>query len=327
MNSITDPVRAVVHTRHVATVSAPAAEVYATIADVTRWPHTFGPTVYAEVLESTGQAERLRLWAYANGTVQTWTSRRSLDPESLHVGFEQEISPPPVRSMGGEWRLEALDERTTRVELLHDFTAASIEAEELISRAVDSNSTAELSALKWLTERSGSARTAGVVLSFEDSVDIAADAQQVYLFLREAAAWPSRLPHVARLELTEDVPGVQLMIMDTRTPDGSIHTTTSVRICLDEQHTIAYKQTVTPPIMAAHVGRWTLEPRGGGVRATSHHTVVIRPELLSDVLGLGGTLEQARSVIRARLGANSTTTLRQAKAFAESKTVPSPALL
>jgi len=315
MSQPTEPARAAVHTRHVVVVNAPAQEVFKTVADVKRWPYTFGPTVYAEVLDSTGDAERLRLWAFANGEVRMWTSRRVLDPESLQVAFEQEVPAIPVRSMGGEWRLEPLTDNTTRVELLHDFTAASAEAEELIGRAVETNSTAELAALGRTAER-GSAGAAEV-LEFEDSVDINASADAVYGFLRDAASWPRRLPHVARLDLTEEPNGVQLMVMDTRSTDGSLHTTKSVRVCLPERWTIAYKQTVTPPIMAAHVGRWMVVPHGPGIRATSHHTVVIRPEKVTGVLGPDGTLEQARTLIRSVLGANSTTTLRHAKTFAE----------
>jgi len=309
--------RPTVRTTHTVDVDAPADDVYALVADVTRWPYTFDPTVHAEVLWTDRVGERLRLWAFANGDVRTWTSRRSLDPDARNVGFEQEVPAEPVLSMGGEWRIDPLSADRSRVELLHDYTAATAEAEQLIARAVDTNSTAELTALKWAAELGAAYSAEGVVLDFTDEVEIHAGPEQVYEFLRDGAAWPNRLPHVARLELTEDVPDLQLMVMDTATPDGSVHTTESVRVCRPQQWTIAYKQTVTPALMRAHVGRWTITPRPDGVTAASRHIVVLRPEKIAELLGPDVDLAQARALVRARLGANSTTTLRHAKAFAE----------
>ena len=77
-------------TTHTVMIGAPAKVVYDLIADVTRWPYIFGPTVHAEVFETDGTTERLRLHAFANGDVRTWTSRRELDSANLHVKFEQE---------------------------------------------------------------------------------------------------------------------------------------------------------------------------------------------------------------------------------------------
>ena len=54
-----------------------------------------------------------------------------------------------------------------------------------------------------------------------------------------------RLPHVARVVLTEDTPGLQFLEMDTRTKDGSTHTTKSVRVCFPDTR-IAYKQITLP---------------------------------------------------------------------------------
>lgn len=305
-------------TTHTVMIGAPAKVVYDLVADVTTWPYTFGPTVHAEVFERDGSTERLRLHAFANGDVRTWTSRRELDPANLHVRFEQERSAAPVKTMGGEWRIVPIADSATRVDLLHHFTAAQPEAVDLILNAVNNNSDAELAALKRAAEYGDDYDK--LVLSFSDSITIHAGRKDVFDFLYRSDLWPQRLPHVARLDLKEAVTGVQSMEMDTRSPDGSIHTTHSVRVCFPYDG-IVYKQTATPPIMAAHVGRWTLKDIGdgieAGIEATSHHTVVIRPEVVSEVLGPDGTLERARELIRHALGTNSLTTLRHAKEFAE----------
>lgn len=303
-------------TEHSIVVAAAPKVAYDLIADVTRWPQMFTPTVHAEVLEQSGGTERIRLWATANGQAKTWTSRRELDPQGLRVAFRQEVSQPPVRSMGGEWRAEALPDGRTRVVLTHDYLAVDDSQENLdwIAKAVDRNSQSELAALKTAAEQHGDG--ADLVLSFEDTVRIEGRLADVYAFLYEAASWPERLPHVSRLDLTEDNENLQLMEMDTRTADGSAHTTQSVRVCFPQQR-IVYKQIRTPALMTVHTGYWRLVEADGGVLATSQHLVVVNPEAIRAVLGAEAGVKEAREFIHRALSTNSTTTLNHAKAFAE----------
>ena len=194
------------HTEHSITVDAPARSVYDLIADVTRWPAFFTPTVHARVLEHRDGRERIQLWAYANGEVRTWTSRRELDPDRLRVDFRQEVSSAPVAAMGGQWRMEPLDEERTRLVLTHDYRAVDDDpaGEEWIARAVDRNSQSELAGVKKIAEEH--ARLDELLLTFEDEVEIAGAAPDVFDFLNRADEWPERLPHVDRLELREDTP-------------------------------------------------------------------------------------------------------------------------
>lgn len=163
------------------------------------------PTVHAECVERTGNAEVIRLWATANGTAKTWTSRREHDPERRSITFRQERSQHPVGGMGGEWVVEPVSATACRVRLLHDFFAATDDPADLdwISRAVDRNSGSELAALKTRAELGGPDQ----LITFEDSVTVDGGAKDVYDFLNEAQRWADRLPHVARVELTEDTPG------------------------------------------------------------------------------------------------------------------------
>ncbi|MFI7080709.1 aromatase/cyclase [Micromonospora sp. NPDC049903] len=300
-------------TRHTVDVSAPVDAVYPIIADVTRWPYTFAPTVHVDLIEREADGpqhrERLRLWATANGVVRSWVSRRTLTPAEGRITFRQEVSAAPVASMGGEWRLEPID-GGTRVVLLHDYSVVDEDpdAAEWVARAVEHNSTAELAALRAAAESAED----GTLLSFADEVYVAAPAQDVYDFLYHADRWRERLPHVARVELTEDEPGVQILEMDTVAPDDSVHTTRSVRVCFPADR-IVYKQTVLPPLLAAHTGTWTLRPDRDGVVATSHHTVVLRPDRVTALLGDSATLADARDLVRRSLGTNSRRTLEQAR--------------
>ncbi|WP_277622421.1 aromatase/cyclase [Streptomyces sp. CB03238] len=311
-------------TEHVITVGAAPETVYGLVADVSAWPQVFGPTVHAEVVEPadprTGGEELIRIWATANGQVRTWTSRRTLDPQARTIRFRQVVSADPVASMGGEWRVDPVEGGTTRVVLLHDYRAVNDdpEAVQQIEQAVDHNSRAELAALRNAAEL-GADRDE-LHFTFRDSLTVNGSAQDVYDFLDRADLWPERLPHVARLALTEDEPGIQHMDMDTRSPDGSAHNTTSIRVTFPERGSIVYKQLRVPVAMSGHTGRWDIEPQGDGtVLATSWHTVTLDPEGVRSALGPQATLAEARALVRKTLGTNSSTTLRHAKQFAEER--------
>ncbi|TDC54725.1 cyclase [Actinomadura sp. KC345] len=301
---------------HQITVQAPARRLYELVADVAEWPRIFPPTVHADYVERGDAQERIRLWATANGEVKSWTSRRRLDPSGLRVEFRQEVSQPPVAGMGGTWSIEPLSDTESRVRLLHDFQAVGDDPEkvEWIRRAIDRNSDAELAALKAAAELGE--RQDELVMSFDDAVTVDGAAEEVYDFIYDAKRWPERLAHVAKVNLEEDVPNIQTLGMDTRAPDGSVHTTNSVRICFPHDR-IVYKQLLTPALLSAHTGEWLVRQEPDGAVVTSVHTVVIDPDAVPRVLGENATVADARSFVRDALGRNSTTTMRHAKAHAE----------
>ena len=81
-------------TTHAVRVRGSADAAYRLLADVSLWPQHFQPTVFAERVEGDDTDERIRIWAFANGEVRTWTSRRRLDPVARSVEFRQEVSQP-----------------------------------------------------------------------------------------------------------------------------------------------------------------------------------------------------------------------------------------
>ncbi|GGU94525.1 aromatase/cyclase [Streptomyces bacillaris] len=304
---------------HEITVSAPAAEVYRLIAEVENWPRIFPPTIYVDHIERSAGEELIRIWATANGEAKNWTSRRVLDPEAMRITFRQQVSTPPVATMGGTWIIEPLSATESRIRLLHDYTAVGDDPAGLawIDEAVDRNSRSELAALKTNVERVTAA--AELAFSFEDTVEIAGSAKDVYDFINEAGHWSERLPHVAVVRLTEDTPGLQTLEMDTRAKDGSVHTTKSYRVCLDGDR-IAYKQTTLPALMDLHTGVWTFRETGAGtVEATSQHTVVIRAENIGKILGPEADAAQAKEYVQGALSTNSRATLGHAKDYAEAR--------
>jgi aromatase len=303
-------------------VNAPAADVHGLIADVESWPCLFPPTVH---VEHAGPAERdaagvtkerIRIWATANGEAKSWTSRRRLDPNALRIDFRQEVCAPPVGAMGGAWIVEPLTATRCRVRLLHDYRAEHGDPAKLewIDQAVDRNSRAELTALRANAELALTG--AGTLMTFEDTVRINGSAEDVYGFLNDAGLWEKRLPHVARVAVREDVPGLQLLEMDTRAPDGSVHTTTSVRVCFPHDR-IVYKQIRVPALLRLHTGRWLLEGTSEGVDVTSRHTVVIDEANIAKILGDSAGVAEAKAYVRSALSANSLATLGHAKEYAE----------
>lgn len=299
---------------HEVNIDAPAGRVHALIADVGKWPEIFPPTIHAECVGKDNDSELIRIWATANGAAKTWTSRRQHDHGRLSIAFRQERSQPPVGGMGGVWVVEPLSESGCRVRLSHDYFAATDDPNDLdwISRAVDRNSAAELGALKASAELTGSEQP----MTFDDTVLVDGEARDVYDFLNEAHLWQDRLPHVTRVSLEEETSGLQVLEMDTRTKDGSTHTTRSVRVC-QPYNSIVYKQIVLPPLMTLHTGRWLIEPWEGGVSVTSRHMVRINESRIAEVLGEGADLASAQRFVRNALSANSLATLRLAKSHAE----------
>ncbi|MFI6497897.1 aromatase/cyclase [Nonomuraea typhae] len=297
---------------HVIAIEAEPGEVYRLIADVTGWHLLFEPTIHVEHLGRTGREERFRIWATANDGVLSWTSRRELDEEAGRIRFWQEVSQHPVESMWGEWCFEPVG-GGTRVRLLHHYRVVGDDPEDgkWVEQAVDRNSIKELNALREAAEQGAERSRLG--LTFEDTLRIQAPADQVYDFLYRAQDWPQLLPHVATVSLREETPGLQVLEMETLSPDGHRHATKSIRVCSPGE-SIVYKQIRVPALLTLHTGRWTVREEGAGtVAVTSQHSVMVDPAAISRVLGESAGVAEALAYARRALSTNSLTTLRHAK--------------
>jgi aromatase len=312
----TDTEHSITHTEHSTTISVPPQAAFWLVSDVRTWPVCFPPTVHAERISGDPSDERIQIWALANGELKTWISRRHQDVAACRIEFAQEVSQPPVAAMSGIWTIEPLSVTESIVVLTHDFRAVDDDPDKLslIDHAVEQNSLAELGALKAAAEQH--AERGDLLFTFSDTEEIDGSASDAYDFIYRCQDWPERLPHVSRLSLREDVPGLQIMEMDTRAPDGSVHTTTSGRVCFADSR-IVYKQTQVPPLLAAHCGQWLFEENDGKTVLTSQHTVLIKLAAVTELLGSDATVEKAKSQVRHALSANSVTTMQHAKAFVE----------
>lgn len=302
---------------HEIVIDSPAGRIYELLAEVVNWPQIFPPTIYVDRLESIGTEERIKIWATANGTPKSWTSVRVLDKDNLKIEFRQEISAHPVAEMGGAWVLEAVTEHTTKVRLLHDYRAVADDPDALewISRAVDTNSRSELHALRVNIQLADQLRD--VTFSFDDSIEINAPATRAYEFINQAQLWSERLPHVVDSTFSEDEAGLQTLELQTRSANGSIHTTKSYRIAFADRR-IVYKQITLPPLLALHTGCWTfVEGSGTTTKVTSQHTVVLNTKKISETLGEGATITDAREYVHRALSTNSRATLEHTRRHCE----------
>ncbi|MFF3209004.1 aromatase/cyclase [Streptomyces sp. NPDC002962] len=299
------------HTVHVA---APAGVVYAVLADAAKLPLYFSPSIHVERLESDGERERLRMWSLLDGQLKSWTSWRHLDPVERRIEFRQEPPAAAPDAMNGILHARSRGPHRTELEL-HCDVGVTGGPPETGAWAADGNSRTQLAELKSFAERW--TRLDDLVLSFEDAVRVNGPAELVYDFLYRAGDWPGLVPHIARADLTEDAPGVQRLTTQTLTEHGS-YTTHSVRICFPHAGRIVHKQTTPHTLLEAHTGEWSVVPDESGVSVIAQHSVVLREDTITAVLGEHAGLGQARRHVREELGRDSRALLAHAKRHAES---------
>ncbi|MGI5368228.1 cyclase [Streptomyces sp. A244] len=309
---MTGPARVDLHTT---TITSSADAVYRRLEDVGQWSRMFEPTIHGAELARNGNKQTIQLWATANGEPKTWVSERDLDPAARTIRFAQTVTSPPVAEMAGEWKVLPLTEDSCTVELTHTYRAEDDSAESLawIARAVETNSTKELSALRAACERDADSELSP--FTFTDSVDTTVDPVLLFSFLDRGELWAGRLEHVAEAEMKEFSDGLQLLRMRTRTPDGDSHVTESYRVSQSPAR-LLYKQVTLPALLSLHTGEWTITPAGERWRVTSKHTVAIDPEAVPKVLGPGATVSDAKQLARRNLGNNSLRTLEAAVRWA-----------
>lgn len=151
---------AMFHTEHTTTVEAPADVVYVVLADIEGYADLFPPTESSTMLEKTETYQIARLVVDVSGQLQSWVTRRDLDPEHRTIAYRQLENAAMIEYMGGQWRALPLDDKRTQLVITHDFAARPTEAvpsqeqaTELLRAAVDRNSHADLDAVRKEAEK------------------------------------------------------------------------------------------------------------------------------------------------------------------------------
>ncbi|MDJ0384709.1 SRPBCC family protein [Streptomyces sp. G-G2] len=300
-------------------VAAPAGVVYGLLADAVRWPLLLPSPVHVERMDFDGVRERLRLWDVSADRVRSFHVGRVLRPYDRSVDFEQEDTARLGAPVSGTWTVEPKGDTESLVTLTQRRTLAGLPAAETerSRREWQDELDAQLAHLKASAERWD--RMDQLLLSFEDSVHVQGSAELVYDFLYRIGDWSESVPHVEWSSVIEDVPGVQVAVVDTcAEPGGGTVSTRSVRLCFPSAGRIVYKELVTPELIAAHSGEWSLVPDEDGVRVVCAQQVMLSEEAVARVLGEGTSLVEARRYVRAWLGRASGEVLGLAKWHAQS---------
>ncbi len=298
----------------------PPEAAYRLIANVTLWPVLFEPTVDVTVLERTQPApgvstERFRISALVNDEVRTWTSQRRLNENILEIEFAQEHTAPPITQMHGHWQFRPSSEGTELV-LTHAFRPSDDSAETLdwIRSALDRNSARELGAVRRVT--SWPYPIGDLIVACEDTLP-AQPGVDYFGYIERAERWPAALPHVRQVTIDTDPSGAQHMAMTVTTPDGSLHTTRSVRL-LSPPDRIVYKQTTPPAGLLGHSGAWLFPTEGGEASVASRHLAMLDPAGIASAEDLA----LARIRVTTALSTNSRATLTQAAKSAARAATP-----
>ncbi|WDZ83575.1 SRPBCC family protein [Micromonospora cathayae] len=289
-------------------VDAPPQALVDLLDDVPAWPRFDPEGVHAHRLTD-GGGGRYRYWTLAGDTaVRVWRLGCRTDRADGRITFEAvpEDGGPPV---SGHWWLR---ERGAGTLVRLRLTSAGGTDVATLDRAAGAQLDTLRRAYRHRTEATPT------VVTTDDSVLVAGSPHRAYDYLYDVRSWPHRLPHVSRLTLTEQPRNVQFFEMDAVLPDGTRHTTRSVRLCFPTR-LIVYKQLTPAALMEGQLGRWRCEPTPEGTRLTAQHTLILKPGSLA-TLGIAPGAPDARQRLRDLFSTNSRTSLRLAKSWVEQPT-------
>lgn len=297
------PTRDAERTAHEVRVRASADDVHRMLADEDAWPRVFASFVHLENLGRDGEWDRMGMWALSGEEVEHWVALRRVDDAARRVEFRPEHLPPSLASMLRSWVTEPAADGGCTVRLEHAFLVDGdrAAADEVRSR-VEGIARAETEAVREAAELLAACPEA--LVTVEDSVTVAASAEQVYEALYDGGSWPSYMDHVARTDVTgtggSGGPHTHVLEMETIERHGGRFTTRAARAGLPHRG-IAYKQLLLPPLGASHHVRWSIEEGAGGTSVVSRQTVVIKESGVAAVLGPDTPLAAVRDFVRTEL--------------------------
>ncbi|MFF8431597.1 SRPBCC family protein [Streptomyces sp. NPDC016566] len=255
-------------TSHSVTVGRTAASVYALLADPTEPVRSSPTVVHIACLERTATGDLVQRWVADGDAVRTWTARRELDPAAGTVAFEHLGPPPPVTSLRGEWRVRTVGPQECLVELWHSWEAADDDG--AFAARMERGIPMQLAALKRTAEQG--AEAAARTVRQEDTLFLDAPVSEVRAFLRDAGAWPRRVPGCRTAESVHTGPEHQIVLYGT----GAAPAARRAFVHLPDR--TAWKQLgELPPLHTSLHGTFALETDGTGTRVTAVRTAVLGP--------------------------------------------------
>ena len=145
-------------------IDAPLDVVWELLNDVENWPKLFTEYANAEILERRGNTTQFRLTTFPDpeydGTVWTWVSERTVDPETHSVKAHR-IETGPFEFMNIEWTFEPA-EGGTRVRWVQEFSMKETAPsnDEQAEKYVNEHTVEQMAVIKERVEEAARARSA-----------------------------------------------------------------------------------------------------------------------------------------------------------------------
>ena len=152
-------------TIHSIVCNTPTDEIYKIIANSAVWADIYEPCRNVELLKKSNNREVIRITADVNGVEMHWESKRTFLEDIYGIDFEIVTPFPPLKSMGGHWRIVPLEPNKSLLFLEHHFQVeedvsdliegvnTSEEAIDFTMQGIDRNSHKELNSIKTLAEQ------------------------------------------------------------------------------------------------------------------------------------------------------------------------------
>jgi len=150
-----------VRTDNAIVIDAPLDTVWEITNDVANWPNLFTEYARADILEQADNTVRFRLTMHPDkdGTVWSWVSERTADPET-HTVKAHRVETGPFEYMNIEWYYEPSD-GGTRMRWVQEFTMKPTAPanDEQMEHYINNNTRTQMAIIKErIEQRVGSVR-------------------------------------------------------------------------------------------------------------------------------------------------------------------------
>jgi aromatase len=146
------------HTDNTVVIDKPLDEVWQRMNDLENWTNLFTEYASVEILERDGNTVKFRLTTHPDpeydGQVWSWTSERTMDPES-YTTKSRRIETGPFEYMNIEWYFEPADDGT-KMRWVQDFSMkeSAPANDEQAEEYLNNNTAEQMKAIKERLETS-----------------------------------------------------------------------------------------------------------------------------------------------------------------------------
>jgi uncharacterized membrane protein len=294
---------------HTHIVAAPADPLFDLVADVEQMRRIFTTVIHTAYLERGEDTDRIERWTWERSldAVRTWRARRTLDRTARRITFDHENPSPPLESVRGQWSFDPRPDGTTEVTLRHEVSVASGQDAGQAAEMFDRGAGMQLGRFKQYAEEREQLRELEV--SYEVELLIEEPVEDVYNYFYEADRWPERIPHCLSVQRREDVPRMQVVVMDVQVPSGALHTTKQARVCFPNEKIMWRQLEGLPPLDEMLYGHMSFTPAPGGVLVRTGQTELLKP---AGVAKRGWTMDEAKQHVAEVRGGRNLDALRSA---------------